>query len=602
VTVYRPSCKIKLTLRTEEYNDTTILETRLPPVAGEAAPGTTAPAATTVAGSDTSVERLTQNAARMAALQAQAAVLSLDDYNEQLAQIEAEREAILQENITPVGLESASPPESVSGVAPDDLTVIGDIEPLSVQIERNGLASADTARILLDYIDAPIDSRILRAAHCEIVMGVVNADDFEAGMERNELRSDGSLRSLIPTPAQGALSATTRFTGFVDVWSQEYAEEGDTISLELRDMSAPMRDIRLIPGLSIDLLLPIDEGIRSFLNAASATTRGTNVLYHGEGIAPIPASVAPTSRRRPRRGSRARRSRRNGQNTSIWDHITDVVTSVGLVPIMEGYDIALISPRTQFGTAGSKRMVFGRNLSKLAFSRKLMGVKVPTIEVRCYDADRGRTLWARHPVRAGEVASGIIGVVDPPRPLRANEVPPSGSNPDESIRTYTVSGITDSSFLETIAESIFEQLGRQEIEGSFETSDAWSYEEVPDNADLFDMVAGDAVELLLARADTTDDEELGSNPTLGRIEAMDTARRVEYMVALGWDPVVAARFAALQTATGFQTVFRVSDVRLQWDHDDGVRVGCSFINFITVREEEPSIDAASAAAEAATEI
>lgn len=181
-----------------------------------------------------------------------------------------------------------------------------------------------------------------------------------------------------------------------------------------------------------------------------------------------------------------------------------------------------------------------------------------------------------------------MGIDNPPRPLRANEVPPSGSNPDESVKTYTVSGITDPAFLEQIAESIFEQLGRQEIEGNFVTGDAWSYEALPDDGDLLGLTAGDAVELLLARADSTDDENVGANPTLARIQAMDRARRRDYMIALGWEETVAARFAALQDATGFQTVFRIQDVRFDWDNDSGLRTSANFINFITVREEAAS--------------
>lgn len=252
---------------------------------------------------------------------------------------------------------------------------------------------------------------------------------------------------------------------------------------------------------------------------------------------------------------------------------------------MDGFDVALIRPRTHFAGTETKRMVYGRNLEHLAFSRKLMGVKVPTIEVRCYDSEICRTRWARWPVRSGERRSGVMGRDNPPRPLRANEVPPSGSNPDESIKTFTVSGITDPSFLEQIAESVFEQLGRQEIEGNFVTADAWSYESEPDDGDLLGLRSGDAVELLLARADSQEDEDVGSNATLNRIQAMDRARRRDYMVALGWDRTVADRFAALQDATGFQTTFRVSDVRFNWDQESGLKTTVDFINFITVREE-----------------
>jgi hypothetical protein len=137
-----------------------------------------------------------------------------------------------------------------------------------------------------------------------------------------------------------------------------------------------------------------------------------------------------------------------------------------------------------------------------------------------------------------------------------------------------------------VARNAFEQIGRQEISGTFETDEVTSYDAPEDAADLLAMNAGDAVELLMAQADSTDaaQEAAGTASTMAEIQAMDRARRADYMVALGWPRAVAERFAALQDATGFQTVFRVQRVTLRFS-EEGFSLSCDFINYVTVRED-----------------
>jgi hypothetical protein len=592
VTVYRPSARIKLVIRTEEYEDTTDLESRLPsPFEDVPNPADTTgstPQSATSARSTDPQDRLDRNTERRTELEGRRDGLSPEDYQAQRQRLDEERSEILRDNASSQTEEdaSATPPESVSGAARDDLTVVGAIEPQSVQIERNGLTSADTARVTIDYIDAPLDPRIIRSVAIEILIGVVPALEYEDGIERGQRRADGSLTSLVGAADDGTLTGVARFVGFVDEWAVTYSASGDTVELTCRDMTAPLRDMKLNTGESINLNIPIRQGIERLLNSVSPTTRGVDVVFAGagEGDGPTP-SRSTSRRRRPRRGRSNRRARRSNQEMTIWDHITDVLGTLGFIPVMSEYSLIISDPRTLYTTVGATRMVYGRNLEKLDFTRRFTGVKVPTIEARSYDPERGRTLWGRHPVRRGERASGVMGINNPPRPLRANEVPPSGANPAEVVRVITVSGVTDPEVLQRVASTAFEQIGRQEIEGSFTTMDAWSYEREPDESDLLNLVAGDAVNLLIARADSGNDEEVGSSTSLARLEAMETERRASYLESIGWNRTVAQRFAALQSATGFETTFRVQTASISWDNEQGLKIDVGFINFITVREE-----------------
>ena len=593
MTICYPSARVRLKLRTEEFESTADLVRRLPPAVGEvpdAAPTTAPPPqASTPSPDDSGATALAANTERRSALELRRPGLSEEEYSQQTAELDAERETILRQNAATPEEEGAEP-ESIAGSTTDDLTVVGEIEPISVSIEYNGLASADTASISIDFADAPIDPRLLRAAGVEITLGLVSAADFEAGMERGQRRPDRSLTSLVSRDDGGT---TARFVGFIDDWEVEYSESGDSIKMTCRDMSAQIRDIRLLPGVSINMALPLDEGVADLLNRASATTRGVTVRFVGEGSPPVPVAAAP-QRRRPRRGASNRRARRSGQEMSLWDHITDVVRAQGLIAMMRDYELLIADPRTLYNVEGVRRMVYGRNLERLRFTRKLSGVKAPTMEVRCHDAERGRTLWARFPTPSGQPASGVLGVDNPPAPARANNVPPSGSNPDETIRVMVVSGITDPGRLGLIARGIFEEIGRQEIEGVFETGDAWSYDNTPDLPDLLTMRPGDAVTLLVAGIEAGG-EDVGADSSLARIQSMDRNRRINYMTTIGWPRDVAARFADLQEASGFQTTFRVRDVRLNWDHTSGFTTTCDFFNYIVIREEAAEYDMGFAA-------
>jgi hypothetical protein len=237
-----------------------------------------------------------------------------------------------------------------------------------------------------------------------------------------------------------------------------------------------------------------------------------------------------------------------------------------VVPVFEDYQLRIVQPRTFYaGRSQARRMVYGRNLKSLSFKRRMGGQKVPTIEVRCYDPSLGRTRWARHPVAEGQAASGVFGESDPPRPTRANHIAPSGAQPEDRI--------------EATAESIWQQIGRQEIEGSFSTDDVDSFEsEIA--ADLLALRTGDAVELLVASA--SDLRESTASAT--ELEGLSLEARARYLQSVGWSEGVARRFAQLQEAVSFQTTFRVQSAQFSFDQDDGISITVDFINFLTVRE------------------
>jgi hypothetical protein len=596
VGVFYPSARVKLAIRIDEGAATGDLRARLNP--GETPPaGTTSLPGRTPDGATSQEEtqaQLTDVQATIDGLINQRDDFPPDQYDFFLGDLRRRRD-MLQEQLAQTNDDDR--PEALAGAPPDDLIALGTILPEECSIDRNGIRTADTARVTIDYRDAPFDPRLIRSCGIEIIVGVVPPGGLEQGVA-GQTRDDGTALSLVPRGQAGAPApeGTTRFLGFVDEWTITLdGEDGDSITLECRDLTAVLIDTPLPSGVSIDLSLPIDEGIRGLLDSLPST-RGTSVRYGIAGeqaSAPTPGTAVPRARR-GRRGGRTGRARAGGSQMNVWDHITEVCVPIGLVPLFEDSELRILNPRTFFeGRDTARRMVYGRNLKALSFTRKLGGTKVPTIEVRCYDPAIGRTRWARYPVPGSAPNTGVFGQTDPPRPARANEVPPSGSNPDDRIMTQSVAGITDPATLAAAAESIWHQVGRQELEGNFATDEVASWEEPTEGVDLLRLRPGDPVELLVASAETADLAQGATLSNATELRGLQQEARTQYLQNVGWSRQVAERFSALQDAVSFQTIFRTQDVRITWSQGSGLDVAVDFINFLEIRElgQERSLEA-----------
>lgn len=492
-----------------------------------------------------------------------------------------------------------------------------DMLPIKCSIERKGIHDADGWSIELDWRDVPIDPRVVRACFVEITLGVVAGDEYNAGM--HGLRRDdgqGLLSSIVPRQnGDFVLGSTTRSVGFCDTWKVGYdSDNGDGVMITGLDVSALPRQQK-IGFLSINLTLPIDKGVSALLDMF-VSMRKIQVTYTGEGDAPVPAEFMP-SPRKARGGKVASKIPAGDNNMSVWDHITDVCVSLGLTPIFSGFELTLAEPRTLYANAENKRtMVYGNNIADLKFSRNLVGPNAAqTIEVRCYDPVAGRLIWARAPSIPGKPASGILTPTDPiPQDRRPNQIT-AGGTAIEGVTTMTVKGVTDLKRLERIAENAFDDMGRQEIEGSFKTIEITSFRSDKEG-DLLNMVAAEPIELLIAAPPTETDEIVGdllgaaaaalpgpvagalgqentATPTTSNVQeltAMTIERRKDYLIGIGWNEEAASRMSEAMDTIGFNTVFRVHEVGIDWSIEDGLEIECSFMNFIVVRERPDEAD------------
>ena len=602
--VFRPSAQVRLTIRLDERADTSTLNARLE--GGTETIGDFPPLPATSEGITAELQSVN---GQIGSLLNQSGDIPGDQFDSRLERLRGRRIELQR-----AGADPQKQPDATKR-PPDQDTIVLTMLPVSCQIRRTGIRDADEWEIEIDYRDLPLDPRAVRAVGCEITIGTVIADEYEAGM-LGAKRDDGTPTSVVARQTGDfVLGSTTRMVGFADEWDVGYsATNGDTVKLSGLDVGALPRNTPLPQGLNINLALPIDKGVSGLLDEF-ASMKGIQVIYEGVGEPPIPGDIMPRARK-ARKGKSARKVRSGNQEMSVWDHITDVTVSLGFVPIFNGFELRISEPRTFFANADNKRsMVYGRNLDNLELARKLSGLNVPTIEIRCYDPQIGRTRWARAPEVAGKPSSGIYTSTDrPPLASRANNVSPAGTAQD-TIKVLTVKGVTDNAFLERIAQNSFDQIGRQEIEGNFSTIEITSFRS-EEEGDLLNMQAGEPMEILIDAPPSDADQLAGSAlsaaggaiggpvaqataqastsaPTttdLQELTAMSIARRAEYLIGIGWNPVVAQRMSQAMDSVAFNSVFRVQDVVINWSSNEGLKIQCGFYNFIVVRERPDEQD------------
>ncbi len=579
--VYRPSAAVTLAFRAEEYSGTRELRERL-------ATGTGFSQLPEGADPATSAAKLTELNERLReALQRPES----PERDEEARSIRAEMEATNTARLLGPG----AAPQSLQGG--DERFGLSGIQPRAVSVARNGFREADTATIELDWKDVPFDPRVVRACGVEILLGVISAENFARGFE-GQRNSRGQLLSIIDSGLNASQipGSATRFVGWVDDWSVTYSEDGDRVSLECRDWTAPFLDTPVRQGDGVDLNLPITEGIQKFIDGY-ASVRGIPVIWGDTNQSPnvkppVPGEDIPPASKA--KGGKVAKAKQGGSgNPNLWDHITDVCLSTGIIPVMRDYELRIIEPRTlnKDSRAKARAMVFGKNLSELSFGRLIGGsTEVNPVEVHAVDNTIDRTRFARWPVGPDGVQSGIIGVTPTPKPTIANQVPPSGQNVDEKYLVYVLTQPNvNPRALERAARNLYEEVSRQEIEGSFTTRDAssWDLGEgepfSPERADLLTLRTGEPVQLLIAAQNPTSPEIVPS--TAAEIASLSLEARVNYLVDKGYAQEVAQQVAALQEASGFVTVFRTRSVNIEMDRDDGLSISVDFINYIVIRDE-----------------
>lgn len=487
--------------------------------------------------------------------------------------------------------------------------------PKKGSIALNGYRSAATFELTFDFRDLPIDPRTVRAAAVEIHLDAVSDSDFATGMVRTT--ASGARASVLRPTQQNLI-----MVGYVDEWDV-LDEELTEVTLRGRDMRAPLIDTQLgtAPGIQqqilseLDSSQPIDAVVTQLLRYNPLFAEFSVLVNPAEwpdGV--VPAPRAATSIPRHRRGARGQRTGGRAslpggsQTMSFWDLIVNLCYVVGAIPFFRGTQLVIrparsiydqsragFDPSTQTAFAGNarrkapdgttfavRRLVYGRDVQKLQFTRKFGGFARPHT-IRCVslqsDAAGSRIIEARWPLATAT------------DPQRANRVAPGGQQAQEEIDNIPIPGIHNVSQLQEIARNLYEQRARLEITGTATTRNLASFGGANNDPDLLRIQPGDAVEFY------TDVRTLSSNQRQPLVSTVTDHYRTPFEAQVN---EIASRLgdralatAIVQTSRGqqapVQRAFRVGNVKYDWSAEEGVSIDLDVQNYYELRIPQDSV-------------
>jgi len=531
-------------------------------------------------------------------------------------------------------------PESISEAGAEAFSKVMNLVPVGATIELPAFRQAGTFSLDLLHRDLPIDPRVIRAMRAEIHLGVVSSEDFAFGMVGRA--GEGGRRSSVLVPTATNLV----IVGMADSITSEFSDKGSTIHIEGRDLRGMLLDANIAPKIleKLDLKQPLDSVVRNLVQVFHPQGRGLQVSVQPSewpnGVVPSPHVAGNLTRTKfdadpaqagpAQSGSAAGKTvsaiQGNPNTISYWDMITQWCLVCGAIPYFVGPQLRIRPTKSLFDQRnvdqapfdpnfpypfggnqphkrevgqplvskpeapfGYRRMVFGKDIQHLKFERKFGGMVVPSVRVVSYDGD--------NPAKGA--ANRLLDVTYPPDDgsadsRRTSRVGSSGkgATTDEIYLSYP--GIKSRAALQTIAESLYTEIGRQELGGAVSTKNLSSFGGGNHDPDLLLLRPGDPVEI------RTVDSGLQTYPPFTSELLDHTSKSFEAEVAavakrLGDKDlafyIVASARGNLQQLT---RTFRVANVKFDWSAESGVGIAFDFQNFIEVRYTFPNETAGTA--------
>lgn len=493
----------------------------------------------------------------------------------------------------------------------------------NLKVNLNSYMEADTFSATFDYRNLPFDPRIIRACGVTIYMedkGEVFITDKDKEGFRAVDQIKGSNKNVI-------------FSGFADTDKIELSETR-SVTLEGRDFTSLLIDREYL-GEPITQDKQIDDVIRGLLDEIPSTklssdslNLGLQIELHGIDKKDLPIMGGMAAGKGPMDGAINPRGKR-----SYWDKIQEMVSNAGLIAYISINKLIITAPRNLYDRNQAKVFVYGRNVSDLSFERKLGRQKGFNVRVVSFNASTKTLLDARIPEQATDEWCKSIGIAKMPIMLGVARAPgahnhggavttqapketpkgffskfkdvvaakPSGE-PNPAVVDQTnmepapyisikIKNVDNQEQLIKIGEKVFEELGRQQIEGKLQTKEMKIYSPI-DGKDNFlstQFRVGTPIEVKIdqddfkglqsVRATTKEEKNLSAADAIKskqqRISAFLRGR------GYGHDKAQIADAMAL-ALTQFDTPFFTKAVQYTLDHQNGFEMELEFINFIEI--------------------
>lgn len=314
-----------------------------------------------------------------------------------------------------------------------------------------------------------------------------------------------------------------------------------------------------------------------------------------DGVIPSPGNGSHIPRHRRGSGGGGSSPGGGADGMNFWDLITRYCYLVGCIPSFVGRKLVIRPGRALFTALkrefadtpfrpnavrtsedgphvwGIRRLVYGRDIESMKIARQYAGhAKPKTVRIVSVNRDA--------PTR-GHGRDRLLEVLWPPRNLREahtdgintangrNARDSMGGQESQEILNVPVYGITNIAQLVSIAQSLYEQIGRGEIKGDIEAAGLTSFGGSNADPDLIRLRVGDPIEILVdaSRLDSRSPivSTLNRTAQLPFSEAVAEIRRYLRDENLSRAIVASARGSVM----GVLRYFRVSGVNLDFSGD-----------------------------------
>jgi len=416
-------------------------------------------------------------------------------------------------------------------------------------VERNDYTEADTFSATIDYKAFPFDPRCIRSCGVSIFM-----------QDRKKVfRQTNSLDLIEPS------SDNIVFQGFADESSIQFDDESRTVTLEGRDLTSLFIDLRRVNTDPVVLSKPIDQIIQDLINEQEATRQITVDNRTGESPLPTLAELAPDF-------NPVTAVKNQKRKETYWDIMQDILRRVGLVGFIEIDKFVISKPQNIYDKGRIKQFIYGGNIKDLKFTRKLGRAKNYNVKVTSFNPLEKRVEEALIPEEATNeqfiLNFGNTRITIPQLDKDGKKIEPPQ---DAEFLSFLAKDINSKEQLIKIGESIYEEISRQQIEGSFTTYEM----EIPEEVGLDDsqvvlfssLKNGSGLKIYISQ------DEMGEINSNSNFE-----EKVNFLRKRGYPNELARAFA--ESLNRINTVFYLKSVKFSLDQEDGFQMDIDFINFI----------------------
>lgn len=415
-----------------------------------------------------------------------------------------------------------------------------------VEVNINDYTQADTFSCEIDYRNFPFDPRCIRSCGAKVHMQNMKMLFDESGDPVKIVPSDDNAV----------------FIGFVDEETISFDDEHRVVRMEGRDYTALLIDLKF-PAQKIDISQPLDVLIGGFLKANEATAA---IVVDNRTGAPLPSvsqfapSFTPqTTKKNPK------------ANESLWELFQELIGRAALIMYIELDKLVISKPRVLYARALTKQFIYGQNLRTLEYKRKLGRKKGFNIRTVSLNVTTKTVEEAKIPLESTAAWSDDIGITQEEVTLTKIKADGTQGDPEAApYMTFRFPNMTKKQLIET-GQKIFEEVGRQQLEGSFATKEMLIPERIDSkHSNIFDitkMRCGTPVEIHIDQGD------------LQGIQALNSvSQKTQFLIRKGYEVSVAKAMA--ESLNKFHPLFYTKAVTFTSEEDGGFSTKVDFINFI----------------------